>query len=293
MILMALQKAAPPKPFLPPEASRPEPPEARQRVFLPPAEVLRQIARETAPPPTPRAQPTPPPDAARSRISIGAPSPLRQKEPLILRRDQDLTETRKGRPDAVPETPRPEVRSADARPPGSDAAGPLRSASSGLRLPAGPGSLPAAREAQAPRVGAQGPSIASSLRDLDKRLQHIGELGAPTGTGQQMGPLFFDPEGADFTRWMQQFTTEVYRNWIMPQPALMGLRGHVEIEFTVERDGSVSALRVTRPSGVPSFDRAAQNALQASRFLPLPDDFQPSRVSMQVAFFYNEAPQGA
>jgi TonB family protein len=73
----------------------------------------------------------------------------------------------------------------------------------------------------------------------------------------------------------------------------MGLRGHVEIEFTVERDGSVTGLRVTGPAGLAAFDRAAQNALTSGRFLPLPGDFRPASVSMRVIFFYNEEPQGA
>ena len=56
--------------------------------------------------------------------------------------------------------------------------------------------------------------------------------------GQQISGLFFDPAGADFTEWINRFKNEVYRNWILPQPALMGFKGHVAFEFTVERDGS-------------------------------------------------------
>ncbi|MBI3931930.1 MAG: TonB family protein [Acidobacteria bacterium] len=108
-----------------------------------------------------------------------------------------------------------------------------------------------------------------------------------------MGPLLFDPEGADFTSWTNHFKNEVYRNWIVPQPALMGFRGHVDIEFTVERDGSVSHLAILKGSGTLALDRAAQNAILGSRFQALPADFRPPRVTMQASFFYNEAPQGS
>jgi len=108
-----------------------------------------------------------------------------------------------------------------------------------------------------------------------------------------MGPLFFDPEGADFTVWVNHFKNEVYRNWIVPQPALLGFRGHVDLEFTVERDGRLTNLRMHKSSGTPALDRAAHNALLGSRLLPLPAEFRPQRVSMQVTFFYNEAPQGS
>ena len=108
-----------------------------------------------------------------------------------------------------------------------------------------------------------------------------------------MGPLFFDPEGADFTVWINHFKNEVYRNWIVPQPALMGFRGHVDIEFTVERDGRISSLRVLKSTGTPALDRAAQNALLGSRLMPLPADYAPARITMQGGFYYNEGPQGS
>jgi len=136
------------------------------------------------------------------------------------------------------------------------------------------------------------PSLADSLRNLEQRLGDSGPRGIESGTGQQMGPLFFDPQGADFTAWINHFKNEVYRNWIVPQAALLGFRGHVDLELTVERDGSLSNLRMLKSSGTPALDRAAANSLLGSRLLPLPRDFGPPRVTMQVTFFYNQGPQG-
>jgi periplasmic protein TonB len=118
----------------------------------------------------------------------------------------------------------------------------------------------------------------------------VGGVGA---AGQRMGPLFFDPEGADFTAWINHFKNEVYRNWIVPESVRMGYHGHVDIDFTVERDGRISGLEIVKSSGTPALDRAAQNSLLASRFLPLPSDYAPPRVHMQASFFYNEVPQGS
>ncbi len=109
-----------------------------------------------------------------------------------------------------------------------------------------------------------------------------------------MGSLFFDPQGADFTAWAHHFENEAYRNWVVPQSALFGYaRGHVSFEFTVERDGSVSALRLIESSGTPALDRAAQNALLSSRQLPLPADYAPRSCTIQVTFYYNEEPRDA
>jgi TonB family protein len=113
------------------------------------------------------------------------------------------------------------------------------------------------------------------------------------GAGRQMGPLFFDPEGADFTGWINHFKNEVYRNWIVPEAVRFGFRaGHVDFEFWVERDGRMTGLRVLKSSGTAALDRAAQNALLGSRLLALPSEYGGSRVRMQVSFYYNEASQG-
>ena len=102
-----------------------------------------------------------------------------------------------------------------------------------------------------------------------------------------MGPLFFDPRGADFTVWINHFTNEVYRNWITPQPALMGVGGRVDVEFTVERDGRLSAVRLLTSSGNNMLDKAGMDSLSESRFLPLSSDYRPPNVTMRAAFFYN------
>jgi TonB family protein len=142
--------------------------------------------------------------------------------------------------------------------------------------------------------GSIGSSLQGAVEGVTRRLDRDARMGVPTGTGQNLGGLYFDPQGADFTLWINRFKDEVYRNWIVPQAALFGAsRGHVDFEFVVERDGSMSSLRLVKSSGTASLDRAAQNALSSSRLLPLPDDYGPPRVTMYVSFYYNEAPQGS
>jgi TonB family protein len=102
--------------------------------------------------------------------------------------------------------------------------------------------------------------------------------------------LFFDPQGADFTSWLNHFKNEVYRNWIISQAALSSA-GHVNLEMTVERDGSMSALRMLSSTASPIQDEAAHTALQSSRFAALPEDYTGARVTMQVTFFYKERPR--
>jgi TonB family protein len=269
------------------------------KVFVPPAETLRQVLPPTALRRMPRPAPTPPPaqpppPTAKDRISIGPPIPMQQKGPLILRKDDDLTKVAKGRPDAVPspQAPAPPLPTPEpARTADVGSTQPKAPGVEGLRLPPGIGrELQRGKEGSKGETTPAGPSIRSSLTDLDRRLQTSGDLGLPSGTGQQMGPLFFDPQGADFTAWLQQFKTEVYRNWIMPQAALMGMRGHVDIEFTVERDGTLSLCRILTSSDNPALDKSARNSLMSSMFLPLPSDYRPKSVTMRATFFYNSGP---
>jgi protein TonB len=283
--------------------------ERKDLVFLPPAAVLRQLAPKLPPGvrPRPIPAPTPPPlqvqppkPQAKDRISVGPPSDLRSKGPMILRRDDDLTKVPKGQmappSPAAPTPPPPTATPAPEAQVAQKGGGtPERPGRQGLRIPPGllGGQTTRGDEGSRAQPGPLGPSIEGAMDSVVRRMQKDAQLGLPTGTGQNQAGLYFDPQGADFTLWINTFKNEVYRNWIVPNTALLGFRGHVDFEFTVEKDGSMSALRLLKSSGTSSLDRAAQNALTGSRWLPLPEDYGPPRVTMQVTFFYNEAPQGS
>jgi TonB family protein len=277
------------------------PPTLGPRIFLPPKAELRRLF--PTPPPAPQAARTMPvpipvptsPPAAKDRISVGAPTDAQTKKPLVLRRDESLLGVAKGTPNAVPSAPPPLAGGKSQREAQEAVAGSARETKEtpGLRMPTGIGDLPRGTEGSQRESPGRGPSIASSLMNLDRRLQENGARGVPTGTTQRLGALSFDPQGADFTAWLDHFRIEVYNNWLIPKPAELGYRGHVDFEFVVERDGSVSSIRMLSSSGTTAFDRAARNALMGSNFLALPSDYGPPRVTMGVTFSYNEGPAGS
>lgn len=224
------------------------------------------------------------------RISVGPPSNERARV-LVLPRDQELTTEPQGDGGAggAPGAARDGSgagRSSAGRSAGGDEvrtderSGPLDV--SGRSRDAWPGS-----DRDTDR------SIAASLRRWQRSLEggDVAGTGGGDGGARQIGPLFFDPAGADFTRWINHFKNEVYRNWIVPQGALIGFKGRVDLRFTVDREGRLNDLRLVRSSGTGFLDRAAANALIGSRFLPLPRDYGPQNVSMNVSFFYNEGPR--
>ncbi len=280
--------------------------ERKQVVFMPPAELLRkmlppQARQPAAPRPTPAPPvPTPPPAQAKDRISVGPPSDIRQKGPMILRREDDLTKVPKGTMTTTPVTPATPPPATPAPPTPAETAQKTagveeRPGRQGLTLPPGLlGQQPSGEDGVRQLPGPIGPSLAGAVEDVTRRAQRESRAGIPTGTGQNLGGLYFDPQGADFTLWINRFKDEVYRNWNVPPSALWGAaRGHVDFEFTVERNGSLSVLRMLKSSGTPSLDKAAQFALSSSRLLPLPDDYGPPRLTINVTFYYGEAPQGS
>ena len=268
--------------------------ERKDLVFMPPKALLRQLAPKPIPRPAQPVPPPPPPEAGKKdRISVGPPSDLHAKGPMILRKEDDLTAVPKGVPSPPPPRQPPPTAPAAPRVAGAGGATPVPGAP-GLRMPPGLGrDFPSGHEGALARPGPLGSSIAGAVRQLEQRLDRDAQLGIPTGTGQNIGGLFFDPRGADFTGWVNHFKNQVYRNWILPAPALLGIKGHVSFEFTVERDGTMTGLHMIQASGTVGLDRAAENALAGSRLLSLPTDYGPPRVTMQVTFFYNEAPQGS
>lgn len=104
---------------------------------------------------------------------------------------------------------------------------------------------------------------------------------------QLRGPVF-DSRGADFTDWIDDFEKKVHHNWV--PPTYFGYGGSVEFLFTVERNGTISALEMLEPSGSELLDRAAREALAASRLKPLPGDFGSPRATMRVTLIYGPPP---
>lgn len=269
----------PPLVFVPPKA----------RVAPPPlAPAVPREARPTPPPPLPEdrslrfhrpdafptPEPTPPPrDRPTDRISIGtANGPVQHEFSPGLKAP--------GAPAAQP-SPATETR-------GPDAAAADERAGARKVTPRGRGDQPVLPGEH---------SIMGSVRRLEQQMADLGPTGEG-GTVKQMGPLLFDPQGADFTAWVNHWQTEVYRNWIPPQAAFFGFGGgEVGFEFTVERDGSLSSVRMLTSTGSRPLDRAAENALRGARMLPLPSDYSPARLSIKVTFIYGppkaKGPQGS
>jgi TonB family protein len=88
--------------------------------------------------------------------------------------------------------------------------------------------------------------------------------------------------------YISQIKKRVLGFWRYPLEAEPGLRGTVQLAFTVERDGSVSRIELLKSSGSPLLDNGAMRALsRASPFGPLPQEIKVVNLSIAGTFNYN------
>jgi TonB family protein len=112
------------------------------------------------------------------------------------------------------------------------------------------------------------------------------------GQQQQLGSsleLKSDPMGADFKPYLIQILALVKKNWyaVIPESAHLGNHGLVQIQFIIDRTGSVPKLVIATPSGSESLDKAAVAGIGASQpFPPFPKDFSGQQLRLQLSFKY-------
>jgi protein TonB len=89
---------------------------------------------------------------------------------------------------------------------------------------------------------------------------------------------------ADFCcpEYIALLTQQIDANWQKAQPQ----RGTTVIRFSILRDGSITDLKVIKPSGSALLDRASQRALVASKLPALPSQYKAERLTVNLTFPY-------
>lgn len=116
-------------------------------------------------------------------------------------------------------------------------------------------------------------------------------MNLPPSAGRSASSLemLSDPKGVDFKPYLLQVLAAVRRNWfaVYPESARMGLRGRVETQFVISRDGSVPKLVIVLHS-IPALERAAVAGIDASHpFPPFPAGYAGDRIILRLTFSYN------
>jgi TonB family protein len=103
------------------------------------------------------------------------------------------------------------------------------------------------------------------------------------------GALSFDTQWYDWGPYAKSMLAKIRRHWQIPAIARMGVSGIVKIRFYIERDGTITGLRIMDESGKPPMDFAARDAIaDCINFEPLPAGLGlngPEGVT--ITFLYN------
>lgn len=159
-----------------------------------------------------------------------------------------------------------------------------------LSLPAPGGASP-----EAPRAGSRGLPPQPQGMGVGGQLQQLymgamqGGFSNPNASRLNAGTVSFDTAGWDLGPYARQVQERVQTNWRVPEAQeVLRQKGWVGIHFVVHKDGQITDLAVVRPSGVPSYDQSALNALKSSNPLPpLPAVVTVPQITGTFRFFYN------
>ena len=110
-------------------------------------------------------------------------------------------------------------------------------------------------------------------------------------TAQDAEPMISGPsvQGTDvdfpFAWYLARVQGQIARNW---NPKQLGFRSQsvvsCKVHFTINKNGTVSQITLTQPSGVGDFDREALRVVQSSRIPPLPSGFASSTLGVSMKF---------
>jgi outer membrane biosynthesis protein TonB len=243
------------------------------RPHTPPVHVDPRILREVAPPIEPVTQPAP--ERPKKELP-NAPVPQPNAIPPV----------------SQPSSPAPktDAQNAPLRLETVETPQPQR----GLKLPPRT-SIEDSLRAAGKSAGAGG-RAGAMIGPMPKSSGIPGSQGGGGGMGQGTygnGYEILTPtEGVDFSDYMQRVLTSVRRNWyaVMPESAMLGDRGRVDLRFRIMKDGSVPLGEPQRllSSGKEPLDRAAISAIRSSNpFQPLPSAFSGPYIELHFIFLYN------
>jgi outer membrane biosynthesis protein TonB len=119
---------------------------------------------------------------------------------------------------------------------------------------------------------------------------------APSGGRGDMGTgaeILSDTQGVDFGPYIRRILADIKRNWIplIPEEARPPLnkQGETLIRFTINSDGTISAMHLDGSSQDIAIDRACWGGITGvGQFPPLPAQFKGPNLELRVDFFTNK-----
>jgi protein TonB len=107
------------------------------------------------------------------------------------------------------------------------------------------------------------------------------EFAMPGGGGVRIGDS--SPFGVQFGPYANIIRDNIARNW-KPTTSRSAGAPFVVITFTIRRDGSVTNVKIAKPSGIDTLDYSAQRAVLDARLPALPPDFPRPQADVELRF---------
>jgi TonB family protein len=143
----------------------------------------------------------------------------------------------------------------------------------------------------------------SVLEDSQENLIHKGGTGGGLGSLDEKKydrrlkdfsidepTILSNTQGMDFSTWLRIVSYRVRDNWyaVIPEIIRSGTQGKTILILDVDALGHVTNLEVAKPSGLPSYDRAAMSSIRMSEPFPaFPNGFTGQRLTLRVSYLYN------
>lgn len=182
--------------------------------------------------------------------------------------------------------------------PKSSAKSGQQAASQAPQTRTGPPGKPAGGEKPSNKPGYEaggGPSSGRGKKHNDFNLAEAGKEAANYEAWQSekkhsnsKAAIGFDTGDMKYIGYMQHLKEKIEYVWVYPQRAIeQRLQGDLDITFTINKNGTLSEVKVTRTSGYPVLDEAAVKALRDGMpYWPLPDAWHKDNLTIHGTFQY-------
>ncbi len=259
--MAAAPKVEAPKPP-PPKAEEPKPPEPKvEPPKVAPPQPEPQKAEAPKPPPPEEVKPEPKPQPPK-------PEPPKQNEAVLAEKAKPAPPPppKPVQPQPAPQPPKAVAKAEPPKPSKAEAKAAAEAAKAAEK---------AAKDAAAAK--ARDDQIQAAIRRVE---QQAGKRGAGTGTkaGEQPGgPISVGPgegaggtvKGVEYLLYYNQMINRIKQVW-----AWAGANHTLEaaVRFNITEDGEVVNVRISKPSGDPSYDASVERAVRAANPLPPPPE---------------------
>jgi protein TonB len=242
-------------------------------------------------PPAPAAARAPQPPGEPPRKAADAATPPPEQADQAARPSEEASPQKQApeKPSAGSATEKPDPASLEPAP---------------SKTPAGPSAAPPAAPPKPlrdllPKLGAivRSQSEPGGRRTAPGNGSAVGTEGKPkekgqiteeSGGGVHLSSLS-SPEFQHQT-WYDSVRRKIELVWVYPlEAAQAGIQGEVTIDFVIERNGSVSSVRLVKSSGYKILDDEAIRAIQVvgrARFNPIPKSYNIPSLSIRGRFMY-------